>query len=61
MKSGTFRVFKGETTRQIDGHTCQEALAGAWYFEPLDYEGDTLWSIPFPTQTLAAEAALREE
>ena len=61
MQSGTFRVFKGENTRQIDGVSHQPARPGFWYFEPLDYAGDVLWSEPFPTETLAAEAALAEE
>ena len=61
MQSGTFRVFRGKNTQQIDGHTSKPARGSAWYFEPLDYEGDTLWSSPFLTETQAGQAALDEE
>ena len=61
MVSGTFRVFPGENTRQVDGHTGAPAQGSRWYYEPLTYQGDILWSIPYGTQTQAAQAALHEE
>lgn len=50
-------IFQGTETRQIDGHTMRPAAAEAWYWEPGDYEGDTLWSEAFATREEADEAA----
>ena len=61
MVSGTFRVFPGENTRQVDGDTGAPAQGSRWYYEPLAYQGDSLWSRPHGTQTQAAQAALAEE
>jgi hypothetical protein len=55
-----YRIFQGKTTRQVDGHTTREADAEAWYYEPDDYEGDVLYSAPYPTRD-AAEAAAQAE
>lgn len=50
---GGYRFFRGEETKQIDGITGAKAHDRAWYFEPIDYEGDVLFSSPFDTLTLA--------
>lgn len=58
------RLFQGKDTRQIDGHTTQPAEPDGWYYEPSDYEGDTLWSPPYPTREAAeaaAEAQIEDE
>lgn len=52
-----YRLFQGKDTRQIDGHTTRPAEAEAWYWEPSDYEGDTLWSEAFATRDAADAAA----
>lgn len=54
------RVFQGQTTKQLDGHTGQAAQADAWYYEPDDYTGDVLWSEPFATREAAEQAAEAE-
>lgn len=51
------RIFQGQNTGQIDGHTGQAAFADAWYYEPDDYEGDVLWSEPFASRAEAEQAA----
>ena len=60
VRSLTMRIFQGTDTRQIDGHTGRPAVPEAWYWEPDDYEGDTLWSEPYPTRE-AAEAAAQQD
>lgn len=49
--------FQGATTKQVDGHTGAKAQPDAWYYEPADYDGDTLWSKPYATRSDAEEAA----
>lgn len=51
------RLFQGRDTRQIDGVSGHPAQTDAWYWEPADYEGDTLWSEAFATREEAAQAA----
>ena len=43
-----YRTFQGHETRQvgIDG----AAYDDAWYWEPAEYEGDTLWSNRYETE-----------
>lgn len=59
-ESGPYRYFQGKETRQIDPILGQKAKPNAWYYEPKDYEGDTLWSQPYRTRH-AAESASRQE
>jgi transcriptional regulator with XRE-family HTH domain len=56
-----FRVFQGMQTRQVDGVSGKPAADLLWYWEPRDYEGDTLWSAGYPTRDAAIDAALAEE
>ncbi len=46
-----YRVFCGRATRQItaDG---KAADASRWYWEPVDYDGDVLWSGSYATEGL---------
>ena len=55
----TCRIFKGSETKQVDGTTRKPANPKAWYFEPVDYEGDTLWSRPERTLGDAINQALK--
>jgi len=52
-----YRVFQGKTTQQVDGHTRRAADAEAWYYEPLYYEGEVLYSASYPTEEAAKTAA----
>lgn len=50
LMAGGWRVFVGSETRHCDGSTGRPADAEAWYAEPRDYTGATLWSPPFRTR-----------
>ncbi len=52
-----YRVFQGDDTKQICGVTGASAAPDQFYFEPADYEGDTLWSVNFDTYEQAEAAA----
>ena len=56
-----YTIFQGKYTRQIDGHTGYMAHDERWYFEPLAYEGDLLWSEGYATQAEAEQAAREEQ
>jgi hypothetical protein len=57
--TSTYRVFRGDETKQRHGHTGQPANPARWYYEPLDYVGAVLWSRPFDTEVEADEAAVQ--
>ena len=57
MMSAPYRLFQGKDTRQIDGHTTQGARDIAWYWEPVTYEGDVLYSNPYESKNEAESAA----
>lgn len=50
-----WRFYCGAETRQGDAITGKPVAPDAWFCEPKDYEGDTVYSPPFPTRA-AAEA-----
>lgn len=52
-----YRVFAGGATRQVDGITGRHPSTHDWFFEPVDYEGDTLWSEGYATRQEAIDAA----
>jgi hypothetical protein len=52
-----YRIFQEKTTKQVDGHTTRPANPEAWYYEPLDHEGDVLYSEGYPTENAARAAA----
>ena len=52
-RTAPVRVFRGSTTQQVCGDSGRPAAPEGWYWEPADYEGDTLWSPPYRTQFLA--------
>ena len=52
-----YRLFQGKTTQRVDSHTRRAADPEAWYYEPLDYEGDVLYSEGYPTADTARAAA----
>ena len=60
MATPTFRIFQGHETNQICGITGAAAMPNEWYWEPADYDGDTLWSVNFDTKEEALRAAERE-
>lgn len=37
------RLFRGDATEQLQ-HDGRKADPELWYWEPVDYEGDVLWS-----------------
>lgn len=49
------RVFRGDTTGQVrfDGKPADPEL---WYYEPVDYEGDVLWSRGYGSRAEAYQA-----
>ena len=52
-----YRVFQGKTTKQRDSHTRTAAAPEGWYYEPVDYQGDVLYSEAYTTEEAAREAA----
>jgi hypothetical protein len=57
IKHNGYRIFTGDETNQVECHPFPKpANPTSWYFEPLDYEGDTLWSQPFTTSKEAMAA-----
>ena len=56
METKAYRVFRGDQTKQRNGRTGERANPGQWYYEPLDYVGDVLWSRAYDTE----ESASRE-
>lgn len=40
------RIFKGKQTKQVDQQG-NKANSMLWYWEPVDYYGDVLWSKGF--------------
>ncbi|HEY9757688.1 MAG TPA: hypothetical protein V6C97_21140 [Oculatellaceae cyanobacterium] len=55
--SNAFRYFKGSETRKLDADDCQ-ARYEDWYFEPIEYEGNTLFSRGYSTFEKAVLAAV---
>ena len=53
-----YRIFQGKETGQICGVSCKEAEPEKWYFEPVDYAGDVLWSEPFESEGDAFDGAM---
>ena len=51
------RFFRGSDTDQVCGITGEKAEPESWYYEPADYEGDVLWSFPYPSEAAARFAA----
>ena len=53
---GSIRLFRGDATKQLqqDGHKADPKL---WYWEPVDYEGDVLWSKGVGSRAEAYRAA----
>lgn len=41
---GGVRIFRGDETGQL-GHDAKPADPEKYYYEPLDYDGDVLWSV----------------
>jgi hypothetical protein len=62
MKNETGSKGMSTDTITIDktGHNYNvfEVARHAWYFEPVDYEGDVRFSDEYPTYTEACEAAV---
>lgn len=56
MEHKNYRMFRGINTQQIDVYN-NPAIETFWYFEPIDYEGDVLWSEGFFTKEDAECAA----
>ena len=54
------RVFQGRETRQVEGVSGKSPEPLKWFYEPADYEGDTLYSKAFDTQDEAIDAAHAE-
>lgn len=52
-----FRFFRGRDTAQTCGFSGKPALPDKWYFEPLDYEGGSLWSSPYGSFEEARDAS----
>lgn len=57
--TGDVRLFLGSESRQLDasGH---RAAPEQWYWEPIDYDGDVLWSDGFGSRSDAYQSACRE-
>lgn len=55
-----YRFFQGKDTKQI-AYTGQPALPFCWYYEPIDYKGYMLWSLPCSSQEEAEEEAREEQ
>lgn len=54
-----YRIFKGSETSQV--HYCGESInSEAWYYEPIDYDGDILWSIGYNSRQ-EAESVFTQE
>jgi len=59
METKAYRVFLGDQTRQRNGRSGEPSNPGQWYYEPLDYVGDVLWSRPYDTEAEADAAAVQ--
>ena len=57
MNPNRYRVFLGSTSRQLDANPGCKRDDAAWYFEPVDYDGDVLWSPAYATKAEAIAAA----
>jgi len=57
LETKAYRVFRGDQTKQRNGRTGERANPGQWYYEPLDYVGDVLWSRAYDTEVDADVAA----
>lgn len=55
-----YRCFLGNDTQQRDGHTGQRAWPARWYYEPVGYASEVLWSIGYETLEDAMDAASAE-
>jgi len=55
-KSLNLRVFRGDTTNQVDLHG-NRANPNLWYYEPDDYTGGMIWSQGYPSRAEAYYAA----
>ncbi len=53
---GKVRLFRGDATQQL-AHDGAKADPELWYYEPADYEGDTLWSKGHGSRAEAYHAA----
>lgn len=53
------RFFQGHETRQV-GVDGEPAIPDHWYYEPVDYEGDVIWSDGWATREEAEAAASAE-
>lgn len=54
-----FKFFTGNMTKRVDFNG-KNAIDHLWYYEPLDYEGDVLWSIGYATLNDCLDAACNE-
>jgi hypothetical protein len=52
-----YRIFQGKTTKQLDSHTRAAADPEGWYYEPVDYKSDVLYSEAYATEEEAHNAA----
>ena len=55
-----YQIFQGKETTQVAGHLARPAQPEAWYYEPADYAGDLLWSLPYRIRDEAEHAAQEE-
>ena len=48
-----YRIFQGRETKQIEAPGGYPVIPDAWYYEPEDYEGDSVWSEPHVSRIMA--------
>ncbi len=53
----SFRVFQGRQTRQVYGITGKKLKPAAWFWEPVDYDGDVAYSTAHSSRTAAINDA----
>ena len=56
MDAPRYRVFQGKDTRQVEPNG-KKPRPREWFYEPVDYEGDTLWSYGYSSKEEAMKAA----